>query len=118
MAAGRVHLKCGGRGYITLASGADGHCFGCGGTGRYIPATAEQRASEAGWARAYAAMADMPRTFTIEGVRPGAFRSAVLRGLEALAAAEPARLPALYAAVDRGDFATVAVHLYRYAQGL
>jgi|SRR5689334_2919328 len=112
----RTHKRCGGKGYIRLASGADGHCFGCCGTGVYVPVTAEQKAARDNWNRTYSAMAHMPRTFTTEGVRPMAFRSGVLAGLEALGEREPQRLTALYAAVDAGRLREVAVHLYRYSQ--
>lgn len=113
----KVHRYCGGKGYVRLASGGDGHCFGCNGTGTYTPATTEQREARANWNRAYDAMAQMPRTFTgAQGVGPARFRRGVLTGLEALAEREPQRLPALYAAVDAGRLADVAVALYRYGQ--
>lgn len=111
-----VHRYCGGKGYVRLASGGDGYCFGCNGTGTYTPATTEQREARANWNRAYDAMAYMPRTFTVEGIGPARFRSGVLAGLESLAQREPQRLTALYAAVDAGRLADVAVALYRYGQ--
>lgn len=112
------HRYCNGTGQVRLASGADGHCFGCNGTGVRTPATAEQREARANWHRAYSAMQSMPRTFTIEGIGPARFRSGVLAGLETLAEREPVRLPALYVAVAEGRLADVAVALYRYAEGV
>lgn len=116
MATERKCGKCKGSGIYRYASGAEGHCSRCSGKGRYTPATTEQREARANWHRAYDAMAYMPRTFTVEGVGPARFRSGVLAGLEELAQREPQRLPALYAAVDAGRLADVAVSLYRYGQ--
>lgn len=116
MATERKCGKCKGSGIYRYASGAEGHCSRCSGKGRYTPATAEEKAARASWDRAYTAMAHMPRTFTAEGVGPAQFRRGVLAGLEALGEREPQRLPALYAAVDAGRLADVAVALYRYGQ--
>ena len=116
MAAKGQHRYCGGKGYVRLASGADGHCFGCNGTGQTIVVTAEAKAARANLDKTYAVLA-APNVgiVPVASVGRGTFRREVLRGLESLAANEPHRLPALYVSMDSGRVQAVAEALYHYA---
>lgn len=122
MQADRVHRYCGGKGFVRLASGADGHCFGCNGTGRIEVVSAEERRARKAANGAYqAAYAEFVRLKRADAAPPAGmtmsdYRAAVMQGFEALAEREPGRLPALYASLANGRTQAVADALAVYGK--
>lgn len=119
MASEKIHKRCGGTGIYRRASGMDDICFPCSGTGRYTPATAEQRAAQNNWQHAWLMFTGLRRGGDVvapEGMPFYQFRSGMLTGLESLAEQEPERLPKLYASLAAGRLQAVATALYRYSQ--
>lgn len=112
----RVHAYCGGRGWITLASGATAQCCN---NGRIELVSREEREEMRKYGEAHSALAFLGNGIKapadLTGMARVNFRSEVIRGLELLADKEPERLERLYASLADGRLQDVAAALYRYA---
>jgi hypothetical protein len=115
----RTHRYCGGRGFITLASGAPGHCFACNGTGKLTVYTAAEKAAQRAkrdrWESARSLIESHARKMTAPaGVSSMTFRLDTVAGFDALGEREPARMERLYTSLDAGRLDDVVRALYAY----
>jgi len=115
----RKHRYCGGKGFIRLASGADGHCFGCKGTGMQTVYTVAERSAKRAkrerWEDARKLVGTQARRMSPPpGVPALVFRLDVVAGFDSLGEQEPERMEKLYASLDAGRADDVVRALYAY----
>lgn len=115
----RTHQYCGGKGFVRLASGAEGWCFKCDGTGMITVLTKEERAArmerQERWERTRALVDTHARTMAAPaGVSSLSFRLDAVAGFDALSEREPARLEKLYASISAGRVDDVVRALFAY----